>query len=71
LKFTGSGDDPNDDFVDMLGLIGTGLDEQIPAKGPKEDDHDNVIKVGTLAWVKADHNRRMDLRKRAARMRGR
>lgn len=55
LNFTGSGDDLEDDFCDAIALLGQGLNLQIKAgEKPKAD---NVIRVGTFAWVKAQHNR--------------
>lgn len=53
LKFTGSGDDREDDPADMCGLIGQGLPLQVRASGPKKEG--NVIRPGTLAWVKQAH----------------
>lgn len=50
LKFTGSGDDAEDDPPDMCGLIGQGLQLQIRADAPRREG--NVIRPGTLAWVK-------------------
>ena len=54
LKFTGSGDDAEDDFVDFIALFGQGLSKQL-----KADTHStNVIqmpKIGTMAWVKYAH----------------
>lgn len=54
LKFTGSGDDAEDDFVDFISLIGQGLSKQLKAATASS----NVIampKAGTLAWVKRQH----------------
>lgn len=66
LKFTGSGSDLHDDFVDMCSLIGQALGEQIVASGPRES---NVVtpKVGTLAWTKWAHNqeRKHEVKRRA------
>jgi len=45
----------NDDFVDWLSWIGLGLMQEIGAKTTKPS---NVIKSGTLAWVKGAHNKR-------------
>lgn len=50
LKFTGSGDDKADDFVDMCALIGQALDSQVKASVPNK-----IIqfpKTGTLGWTK-------------------
>jgi predicted phage terminase large subunit-like protein len=53
LKFTGSGDDTEDDFADMIGMIGQGMGDQIKASAPS--DKGNVIypKVGTFGWTVA------------------
>jgi predicted phage terminase large subunit-like protein len=54
LKFTGSGDDAEDDFVDFVSCIGQGLSKQIRADKPGS----NVIplsRVGTLGWIKRQH----------------
>ena len=68
LKFTGSGSDKEDDFCDMVALIGQALDDTIAASKPAG----NVIKmpkVGTLAWVKyasdrqKQHEWRMKMRR--------
>jgi len=53
LKFTGTGKDPEDDFCDMLGLIGMGLGSQFKASAPEIKS--NVVQIGTMRWVKAAH----------------
>ena len=55
LKFTGSGDDKEDDFPDALALLGQGLNAQLRASDPAAPK-DNVIRVGSLAWIKHAHN---------------
>lgn len=50
LKFTGSGDDREDDFCDAMALIGQALASQV--KASRITKQGNVIKVGTMAWVK-------------------
>lgn len=50
LKFTGSGNDAEDDFCDMIALIGQAMSNQIAADKPAVAT--NVIKVGSLAWIK-------------------
>lgn len=50
LKFTGSGNDKSDDFCDALALIGQALSSQLKASQTVTEG--NVIKVGTLAWIK-------------------
>ena len=53
LKFPNA---THDDFVDWLAWIGLGLDREIGAsRGIPKDT--NVVKVGSMAWIKAAHNR--------------
>ncbi len=62
LKFTGSGDDKEDDFVDMIAQLGQGLHRQYHFNNealPKM----NEPSVGTLGWVRRDS----DYRKREIR----
>jgi predicted phage terminase large subunit-like protein len=59
LKFTGSGDDAEDDPVDMCALIGQALGKQLKASKPSGTNVVNFPQSGTLAWVKwADVQRR-------------
>jgi predicted phage terminase large subunit-like protein len=59
LKFTGSGDDKEDDFVDALAMIGQGLHRQYhvghsaPEKNIDLENHRL-----TLGWIKKDSNYR-------------
>ncbi len=61
LKFTGSGNDLEDDFADMCGIMGQAANQILRAHVPKAT---NVVspKVGTLAWTRwasdADKRRR-------------
>lgn len=59
LKFTGSGDDREDDFADMCGLMGQAANIILRANVPKAS---NVLqpRVGTLAWTRwaADKEKR-------------
>lgn len=55
LKFTGTGGDAEDDFCDFIAMIGQGLSAQTSAQ--KEKAPEKVVRVGSLAWVKAAHNR--------------
>ena len=61
LKFTGTGDDLEDDFADMCGLMGQGADKVLRAHVSKA--RSNVIepRVGTLAWTRwaSDSEKRM------------
>lgn len=52
LKFPNS---THDDFVAFLALIGMGMAKEWAAR--KSSPESNVIKVGSLAWVKAESNR--------------
>lgn len=54
LKFTGSGDDAEDDFCDFIALIGQGLSKQLKAS-TSATNVVNFPKVGTLGWVKWAH----------------
>lgn len=59
LKFTGSGNDKEDDFADMCGIMGQGA-AQIIGAGVKKVDNVIAPKVGTLAWTRwaADEEKR-------------
>lgn len=51
LKFTGSGDDAEDDFCDFIAIIGQGLSKSLKATSTAT----NVLKlpaIGTLGWIK-------------------
>lgn len=50
LKFTGSGDDPHDDFCDMVANFGQGISKTIGASVVKAPE--NVIQIGTMRWVR-------------------
>lgn len=68
LKFTGSGDDKADDFVDMCALIGQALESQIKATtGAKIIE---FPKTGTLAWTKWASTHEKAERKRYTMSRG-
>lgn len=54
LRFVGHGDDEEDDFVDMISIIGQALQMQVRASGPQL----SLVKgpaVGTLGWIKQTH----------------
>jgi len=68
LKFTGSGEDADDDPADMCGLIGQGLRMQVRAAGPRKEG--NVLKPGTLAWVKQAARLERETEERARRLNG-
>lgn len=63
LKFTGSGDDAEDDFVDQCGLIGQALGKQLRAS-PDYEKQDNVIKPLTMKWVRWHTDQKENAEKR-------
>lgn len=64
LKFDSA---TNDDFVDWISWIGLGLTKEISAEGEKPSN-DNVVRVGSIAWVKAasDLRKRYEKRRKSA-----
>lgn len=63
LKFTGSGEDLEDDFCDMLGLIGMALEEQINgSKAEETKQESNVIRLN-FAWLTRDHKEKVRRKK--------
>lgn len=70
LKFTGSGNDKEDDFCDMCSLIGQALELQVRASSTDESNVIRFPKVGTLAWTKAAHNREQEQQRARAALRG-
>lgn len=60
LRFTGSGDDAEDDFCDFIAMLGQGLGAQVTATKPKEAE--KIVRVGSLKWIKAaaERERRQD-----------
>ena len=69
LKFTGSGDDAEDDFVDFISLLGQGLSKQLKAVTPGAS---NVVPIrsGTLGWIKQAHKAEQRDAKRLAARKG-
>lgn len=67
LKFTGSGDDMEDDFADMCGIMGQAAAQILRAHSPKVS---NVIepKVGTIAWTKWRSTQEQRMRNRPGRV---
>ncbi|MEP3248048.1 MAG: phage terminase large subunit [Sneathiella sp.] len=59
LKFPNA---THDDFVDWLAWIGLGLDKEIGASSEGKEP-DNVVRVGSIEWIKATHKR--EARKKA------
>lgn len=69
LKFTGSGNDKEDDFCDMVAMIGQAMDSQIPASAATS----NVVKMpkpGTFGWTVWAHKREQRQRAKTANLRG-
>ena len=56
LKFTGSGDDKEDDFCDMMAIMGEALLMQVRA-GKATTSKSNVFPIGSIGWVKEASNR--------------
>ena len=70
LKFTGSGDDAEDDFVDMCSIIGQALLKQVRASAPSDTNVIKFPKTGTLGWIKAQHNAEQRDRDRMKKLKG-
>lgn len=68
LKFTGTGDDKEDDMPDCLGIAGQGLDRYMKAQVPAKAES-NVVPF-TIGWVKQQHAREQEMAKRRAGLRG-
>lgn len=58
----------HDDLVDFLANVGQGLNKQVMA--PKEVVNDNVVRVGSMAWVLAQTRKREGKEKRERVMAG-
>lgn len=67
LKFTGSGGDREDDFADMLAMIGQLLDILMRGKVPESKQEVQVIRPGTLRWIKEmdKYKRQKETRRKA------
>lgn len=67
LKFTGTGADREDDFADMLAMIGQLMDVVMAGSKPVEKTDEKVVCIGTLRWIKMmdEHKRRQDRRHKA------
>lgn len=59
----------HDDFVSFMAHMGMGLDRIFGAKKPKERQ-DNVIRVGSMAWVKATSNAQRRAEERVKMLKG-
>lgn len=60
----------NDDFVDWLSWIGLGLTSEYGASKVESDEDSNVIKVGSIEWLKAAANAEARKKKQEANSRG-
>lgn len=69
LKFTGSGDDKEDDFCDMIALIGQALDDQVPVSREAANAPDYKFRP-TVAWLRRDHVSSLRAQKARANLRG-
>lgn len=69
LKFTGSGNDKEDDFCDMVSLIGQALGDTI-AMGKGETNVLAFPKVGTFGWTKRAHALEQQAKKAHEALRG-
>jgi len=67
LKFTGSGDDREDDFCDALARMGQGLQMQVTASRTKQASNVVAIRPGSIAWAHQQytHQRKTEKRKKA------
>lgn len=70
LKFTGSGDDKEDDFCDMCALIGQALGGTVKASPEYTGNIIRMPKVGTFAWTKWAHEQEKRREKRRTALRG-
>jgi predicted phage terminase large subunit-like protein len=62
LKFTGSGDDKEDDFCDAFALMGQALNTMV--KATKERTSEKVVQIGSLAWIKDATRREQQIMKK-------
>ncbi len=70
LKFTGSGDDKEDDACDMCALIGQALGATVQASGEEASNVIKMPKVGTFAWTKWASELEKKRERRRAAMKG-
>lgn len=64
MKFTGSGDDAEDDFCDAVALPGAAMHFQVAASKGKQPE--KVVEIGSIRWIKQQHILDQQARKRAA-----
>lgn len=69
LKFTGSGDDKEDDFCDMIALIGQALDDQVPVSREAANQEEYKFRP-TVAWMRGNHVANLRAKKMRANLRG-
>ena len=48
----------HDDFVDFMAHIGAGLLKEFPAAKADDEKPENVVTVGSLAWILAESRRK-------------
>lgn len=67
LKFTGSGSDREDDFCDMVAMVGQLMDVLMVGSKPVEKTEEKVVCIGTLRWIKQmdEYKRRQNRRHKA------
>lgn len=70
LKFTGSGDDKEDDACDMCALIGQALTSTVKATNEGQKNIIKFPKPGTFGWTIAAHKREEEMKKRQRAMGG-
>lgn len=68
LKFTGSGEDAEDDFCDALALPGAALSFQVAASKGKTAD--KVVEIGSIRWIKQQHQLDIAAQKRRTARKG-
>lgn len=68
LKFTGSGNDKEDDFCDMLALIGQAVEDQVK---PRHVEDEKVVPFRpTMRWMTASHRAQREAARLRANLRG-
>jgi predicted phage terminase large subunit-like protein len=67
LKFTGSGSDREDDFCDMVAMVGQLMDVLMVGSKPVDKTEEKVVCIGTLRWIKQmdEYKRRQNRRHKA------
>lgn len=70
LKFTGSGDDREDDFCDMLARIGQGLQLQVRGSRPQADNVVKLVQPGSIGWAFRQYSNKQEKAKKVSALRG-